>query len=420
MLKVIDRRLSGKNKSLPNRERFLRRYKGQIKEAIADAVRERGIRDLEQAKDVTIPRKDVSEPTFRHGPGGVRRAVHPGNQEYVKGDRIARPDGGGGGRGGNASDSGDGEDDFVFTLSREEFMQYFFEDLELPNLAKTILQALPDSRPQRAGFASEGTPSNIDIARSLKGAIGRRIALAAGPAREVRRLEIELARMRADPADHRTEITALEEELHHLRWRVLRIPYIDPFDLRYINRVRQPQPASQAVMFCIMDVSGSMTEERKDIAKRFFILLYLFLTRNYEKTEVVFIRHHTQADEVGEDEFFRSRETGGTVVSSALKLMTDIVRARFPTEQWNIYAAQASDGDNWNDDSAVSRQLLGEKILPLVRHFAYVQVVDEEQNLWTEYAALEGVHPNFAMRKIARAADIYPVFHELFRKQSHA
>ena len=420
MLKVIDRRLSGKNKSLPNRERFLRRYKGQIKEAIADAVRERGIRDLEQAKDVTIPRKDVSEPTFRHGPGGVRRAVHPGNQEYVKGDRIARPEGGGGGRGGRASDSGEGEDDFVFTLSREEFMQYFFEDLELPNLAKTILQALPDSRPQRAGFASEGTPSNIDIARSLKGAIGRRIALAAGPAREVRRLEIELARMRADPADHRAEITVLEEELHHLRWRVLRIPYIDPFDLRYINRVRQPQPASQAVMFCIMDVSGSMTEERKDIAKRFFILLYLFLTRNYEKTEVVFIRHHTQADEVGEDEFFRSRETGGTVVSSALKLMTDIVRTRFPTEQWNIYAAQASDGDNWNDDSAVSRQLLGEKILPLVRHFAYVQVVDEEQNLWTEYAALEGVHPNFAMRKIARAADIYPVFHELFRKQSHA
>ncbi len=420
MLKVIDRRLSGKNKSLPNRERFLRRYKGQIKEAIADAVRERGIRDLEQAKDVTIPRKDVSEPVFRHGPGGVRRAVHPGNQEYVKGDRIARPDGGGGGRGGSASDSGEGEDDFVFTLSREEFMQYFFEDLELPNLAKTILQALPDSRPQRAGFASEGTPSNIDIARSLKGAIGRRIALAAAPAREVRRLEIELARMRADPADHRVEITALEEELHHLRWRVLRIPYIDPFDLRYINRVRQPQPASQAVMFCIMDVSGSMTEERKDIAKRFFILLYLFLTRNYEKTEVVFIRHHTQADEVGEEEFFRSRETGGTVVSSALRLMTDIVRARFPTEQWNIYAAQASDGDNWNDDSAVSRQLLGEKILPLVRHFAYVQVVDEEQNLWTEYAALEGAHPNFAMRKIARAADIYPVFHELFRKQTHA
>ena len=417
MLKVIDRRLSGKNKSLPNRERFLRRYKAQIKEAVADAVRERGIRDLEQSKSVTIPRKDVSEPSFRHGPGGLRRSVHPGNQEHVRGDRIARPEGGGGGDGGSASDSGEGEDDFVFTLSREEFMQYFFEDLELPNLVKTILQALPDSRPQRAGFTSGGTPTNIDIVRSLKGAIGRRIALAAGPMRELELLEAEMALLRADHDDRTGEIAALQEKIHHLRFRILRIPYLDPFDLRYVNRIRQPQPASQAVMFCIMDVSGSMTEDRKDIAKRFFILLYLFLTRNYEKIEVVFIRHHTQADEVSEDDFFRSRETGGTVVSSALKLMSDIVTERYPTDRWNIYAAQASDGDNWNDDSLISRQLLGEKILPLVRHFAYVQVVGEEQNLWTEYAGLTAAHPNFAMRKIERPADIYPVFHELFRRQ---
>ena len=105
-------------------------------------------------------------------------------------------------------------------------------------------------------------------------------------------------------------------------------------------------------MFCLMDVSGSMDEERKDIAKRFFILLYLFLTRNYERIEVVFIRHHTIAKEVDEDEFFHSRESGGTVVSSALKLMQEIIRERYPLTEWNIYAAQASDGDNWDDDSS--------------------------------------------------------------------
>jgi hypothetical protein len=122
---IIDRRLSGKNKSIGNRERFLRRYKTQIREAVKRAVDARGIRDIERGEDITIPKKDISEPSFGHGPGGVRELVHTGNQEYLKGDRIERPQGGGGkGSGkGQASDSGEGEDDFVFSLSKEEFMQ---------------------------------------------------------------------------------------------------------------------------------------------------------------------------------------------------------------------------------------------------------------------------------------------------------
>jgi len=210
----------------------------------------------------------------------------------------------------------------------------------------------------------------------------------------------------------------LRQEIHHLRARILAIPFIDPFDLRYSNRIKVPKPASQAVMFCIMDVSGSMDEARKDMAKRFFILLYLFLTRAYEKIEVVFIRHHTSATEVDEQDFFHSRESGGTVVSSALHLLKDIIAERYPSNDWNAYVAQASDGDNWDSDSLTCRDLLVNAIMPLVQYYAYIEITDgPPQNLWEEYAQIPAIHPNFAMQKIESPADIYPVFRELFKKQ---
>jgi uncharacterized sporulation protein YeaH/YhbH (DUF444 family) len=171
-------------------------------------------------------------------------------------------------------------------------------------------------------------------------------------------------------------------------------------------------------MFCLLDVSWSMTQSTMDLAKRFFILLYLFLQRNYEHTEVVFIRHHTSAKEVDEEEFFYSRESGGTVVSSALKLMLDIARKRYPTHEWNIYAAQASDGDNWDDDSDTCRDALANEILPLVQYYAYVEISDvEDKRLWREYSKISALHENFAMRRIAGVDDIYPVFRDLFKKR---
>jgi len=418
---IIDRRLSGKNKSIGNRERFLRRYKEQIREAVKRAVDGRGIRDIERSEDVTIPKKDISEPVFHHGPGGTREMVHPGNKEYVRGDRIERPKGGEGGKGkGQASDSGEGEDDFTFTLSKEEFMQVFFEDLALPHLVRTQLAETPEWKSQRAGFTSDGTPTNLHVVRSMRGAIGRRIAIGADARRELRELEEELEALLRDApigdAVSRLKITELEARITELRARVARIPFLDPIDLRFRNRVRVPVPTSKAVMFCLMDVSGSMDEGRKDLAKRFFILLYLFLTRHYDKIDIVFIRHHTQAAEVDEQNFFHATETGGTVVSSALVLMEEIIRARYSPSDWNIYGAQASDGDNWHHDSGRCRELLASRILPLCRYFAYVQVADEEQNLWDEYAALAAENPVFAMRKATAAAHIYPVFRVLFKK----
>ena len=416
-LHIIDRRLSGKNKSVGNRERFLRRYKTQVQDAVRRAVNSRGIRDIENAENITIPRKDISEPLFQHGQGGVRDTVHPGNTEYLRGDRIARPPGGGGGSGGQASDSGEGEDDFTFTLSKEEFLQLFFEDLALPHLLRTQIGDNPEWKSHRAGFTHDGTPNNLSIVRSMRGALGRRIAVGHAPRRELLAKGLEMARLEAAVPRDDAAVAALAAEIEALERRLGRIPYLDPIDLRFRNRVRVPIPSSKAVMFCVMDVSGSMDQARKDLAKRFFILLYLFLTRHYDKIDIVFIRHHTQAQEVDEDGFFHSTETGGTVVSSALVLMHQIIVARYPTAEWNIYGAQASDGDNYNNDSTRCRELLADSLLPLVRYFAYVQVVEEEQTLWTEYQHLEDGHPNFAMRKATATDQIYPVFRNLFRKQ---
>jgi uncharacterized sporulation protein YeaH/YhbH (DUF444 family) len=421
MQQIIDRRLAGKNKSIGNRERFLRRYKEQIKEAVRRSVDGRSIRDVERGEDIHIPKKDLNEPVFGHGQGGVRETVHPGNQDYQRGDRIERPKGGGGSGKGQASDSGEGEDDFVFALSKEEFMQVFFDDLALPNLARTQLAEVPEYKTHRAGYSNDGTPNNLHVVRSMRGALGRRIALGMGPRRDLVMLEEELVECQRlalpDDTVALAYIEALKGRIELLRGRVERIPYLDPIDLRYRSRVKVPVPTAKAVMFCLMDVSGSMDEARKELSKRFFILLYMFLTRHYEKIDLVFIRHHTQASEVDEENFFHARETGGTVVSSALVLMEDIIKARYSPSEWNIYGAQASDGDNWHHDSGRCRELLSDKLLPLVRYFAYVQVAEEEQNLWQEYTQLQAAHKNFAMRKATEPSQIYPVFRDLFKKE---
>jgi uncharacterized sporulation protein YeaH/YhbH (DUF444 family) len=415
---IIDRRLNGRNKSAVNRQRFIRRFKGQIKKAVADAVADRSITDIDNGEKISIPAKDISEPVFHHGPGGAREMVHPGNVDFIAGDRMPRPEGAAGGSGSQASNRGEGTDDFVFEISREEFLNFFFEDLALPNLVKTQLSTLVQYKSVRAGYATDGTPSNINIIRSLRGAHGRRIALSAPYRARLREAEQALEELLRHAGNDDPDVVALKEEIARLKEKILAIPFIDTFDLRYNNRIRQPKPTTQAVMFCLMDVSGSMDQVRKDIAKRFFILLYLFLTRTYERIQVVFIRHHTVAVEVDEDDFFHSRETGGTVVSSALELMYKIIQDRYPTSDWNIYAAQASDGDNWNDDSPACRDLLISRIMPCVQYFAYIEITPEQhQNLWEEYLTVRAAFQNFAMQHIETPADIYPVFRELFKKR---
>lgn len=419
MTQIIDRRLNGKNKSAVNRQRFLRRFREQIRKSVSDAISQRSIKDIDKGETVNIPTRDTNEPVFSHGPGGRREMVQPGNTDFVTGDKVPRPpSGGGSGPGdGQASNSGEGEDDFVFQLSREEFLEFFFEDLALPDLVKTQLATISEHKMVRAGYTTSGVPTNINVIRSMKGALARRMALRAPYHEKLRQVEEEYDELKSLHEEDHPKLLELKEEIYRLRTKINAIPFIDTFDLRYNNRVKEPTPTTRAVMFCLMDVSGSMNEERKDIAKRFFILLYLFLTRTYENIDVVFIRHHTTAKEVDEEEFFYSRETGGTVVSSALEMMHEIIANRYPTSDWNIYAAQASDGDNWEGDSPACRELLVNKIMPCLQYFAYVEITAyEHQSLWREYEKVKEYFGNFAIHDIAGLTSIYPVFRELFKK----
>jgi len=419
MAHLIDRRENAPNKSAVNRARFLRRYKDQIRRAVHDMVSERSITDMDRGGNVSVPRKDISEPVFRHGQGGDREIVHPGNREFIKGDRIPRPEGQGGGGGGNEAGTGESEDEFVFALSREEFLHIFFEDLELPRLERNMLVGIEENKPVRAGYTTSGSPTNLAIVRTMRTSLARRIALGAPLRRELEIANAELEQALADGGPEE-KIAALRDRIDDLKHRLRRVPFLDEFDLRYRNRVNVPEPTARAVMFCLMDVSASMDEAKKDLAKRFFTLLYLFLTRKYEHVDLVFVRHTDNAEEVDEKTFFYDRKSGGTVVLSALQLMSEIVEARYATGGWNIYAAQASDGDAFGADAGKSARFLAERILPLTRYFAYLETPDESgarmSSLWVEYQEIAASPGAFAMRRVTRRDEIYPVFRELFRK----
>ncbi len=417
MTYVIDRRLNQRHKSTVNRQRFLERYRKHVKKAVDEAVNSRSIRDIDKGEKISIPTRDVSEPVFSHGSGGEREQVHPGNREFIKGDQIPRPPGGSGGRGSQASNQGEGEDDFQFQISHDEFLNVMFDGLALPNLVKRHLAGADVFKTVRAGFSQEGNPNQINIVRSLRSAHARRIALVGKDKRRARALQAQLDELNED--EDAETARELKNQLEKAQAKVKSVPWLDTFDLKYNLHVKYPVPRSKAVMFCLMDVSGSMNQATKDMAKRFFILLYLFLKRNYDRTEVVFIRHHTSAKEVDEEEFFYSRETGGTIVSSALYKMQEVIEDRYPVDQWNIYGAQASDGDNWNDDSGTCYELMCEKIMPLVQHYSYVEITQRDhQALWAAYEQVRERFPeHFALQQIVEARDIYPVFRELFQRK---
>lgn len=418
---IIDRRLNSKKKSTVNRQRFLRRYRHHIKRAVSDAVDKRSIMDMDKGEKISIPTKDLNEPVFQHGKGGKNNRVLPGNDQFSRGDRIPRPQQGegGGGAGPGASDSGEGIDEFVFQISQEEFLNFMFEDLELPNLVKRQLSGVEEFEMRRAGISNEGSPGKINIVRSLRSANSRRIALTRKKRKMLKAMEEELETLEDSPVNHE-KIYSLKNECENLRKKIKRVPWLDDFDLKYNLHVKHPIPHSRAVMFCLMDVSGSMDQATKDIAKRFFLLLYLFLQRNYEHTEIVFIRHHTSAKEVDEQEFFYSRETGGTIVSSALKLMNEVLQDRYSPSEWNIYGAQASDGDNWNDDSTICQKILSESLLPKLQYFSYIEITSRNhQALWQSYEqVLRDFPESFAMKQLQDARDIYPVFRQLFHKKA--
>ncbi len=422
---IIDRRSNPHGKNTENRRRVLVRARESMLRATREAVTSGKLRDVGHDEAVSVPADQLHEPSFHTTfTGGARNVVLTGNRQFSKGDRIKRPEGGGEGDGGSgeAGEGGGGQDEFRFILTRDEFLDLFFEDLELPDLVKREIATSDTTAPQRSGIASDGAPSQLDLGRTMRYSMARRIGLKRPKSDEVRALEAAIADAEANGAD----VGGLREELVRVNRRLARVPWIDPVDLRFRRFAPVPKPNARAVMFCLMDVSGSMTEQMKDLAKRFFLLLHVFLERRYKRVDIVFVRHTEQAEEVDENRFFTDPRTGGTIVSSALLEFGKIQQARYPADQWNIYVAQASDGDNFSGDTARASGILEGEILPIVQYYAYIEisgsgaVIRGESDLWRGYAKVAAGARNLAMRQVSDRRDIFPVFRDLFSRRDKA
>lgn len=452
---IIDRTANPKGKSIPNTQRFLNRVRNQIKASIADIIKKASLDEVVGGADnkIRVSGGALHEPSFHIDTSNSDwTSVLTGNKKqeneafyyapqanipslrswvlnYIEKDKIPKPYEGEGGNGSGGSSSGSGIDDFIFNLDRKEWDEYLWDELELPNQddTKSIL-SIPTWK--KNGFQHDGAPSNLALTRTVKNSYARRIAFHRPKDEELQELLAQV-----DKAETPQELARLMDLVEEMQRRMTVIPWIDPIDLRYHDYRKEMRPKFNAAMFCLMDVSGSMSEEMKDLAKRFYIFLYSFLKTKYEKVEVIFIRHTHEAKECDEQTFFYDPETGGTVVSSALELMANIIKERFPLCDWNIYGAQCSDGDNYSSDNELVKNLMHSYLLSTVQHFVYVEVgrgnmmmwgsvAPHKSQLWATYETIKESHGNiFDMTKIRNKGDVYPAMISLYSKhkdKSHA
>lgn len=438
----IDRRKAGRGKSSPNRQKLIRRIKSFIKNSQPNNIGAGGVAgsSAKSSSPVKVAGQALDEPWFAYSREGEHSIVIIGNDEYDRGDEIHLPeeDEGSGGAGPGES----GEDEFIVNVARDEFLDLFYEDCELPNLTNEKFTERLDNKFQQSGFSTTGNPSQLSIIRSYKQMIGRRRALSTPYRKELEELELELKSIYDElnssaPEDmliqkHSSRIDEIEARILVLHRKIAAIEGFDKTDLRFRKKEAKPLKTVDAVLIMVMDISGSMDENKKTIARRWFALLYAFIKRRYNNTELLFIAHTDEAFEMSESDFFSTRVNGGTSVSPALKMINQIIKERYDPNQTNIYISHASDGDNWeNDNSLVIDEMVGEgNLLKKVQYFSYVEVGKvinstwhsivsgrDDTSLWKAYVASRDRSPkNMSLAIIESADDCYSVFKKVFRK----
>jgi uncharacterized sporulation protein YeaH/YhbH (DUF444 family) len=437
---LIDRRKAGKGKSAPNRQKLIKRIKSYIKQAVPQNVGQGGVggQNANMNSPIKVAGNALEEPWFAYARGGLRTHVIIGNTEYDRGDEIDFPEddaqGSAGGNGGN------GEDDFIVNVARDEFLDLFFEDCELPNLTNEKYTEKLDNTQQPAGFSTNGTPAQLSIIRTFKQSLGRRKALM-GPYQEEKiALEAELSHLKelwpaviqdGKVLEAELRIAEIEVRLEELAGKFIYLDNFDKSDLRYRKKEAKPLKTVDAVLIMLMDVSGSMDENRKTIGRRWFALMYAFIKRRYANTELVFIAHTTEPFEMNEDDFFSTRMNGGTMVSPALKMVNNIIKERYNPNETNIYVSHASDGDNWGSDGdAVVAEMGGPGyLMNKLQMFSYVEVGKRysyagspsgDTDLWNAYelAQMNVDKSKLQLTIIETADDCYPIFKKVFKKVS--
>lgn len=437
----VDRRKTGRGKSLPNRQRLLRRMQDAIRQAKPQDIDAGGVKGMAnngggQVNPVKVTRNSLHEPTFHYASGtGDHNIVLIGNDQWERGDEFPVGGGGGGKGRGNGAGQGqeDGEDDFIINISRDEFFNVFFEDCELPDLQDTHEKELPELMPKHAGFQKEGNPAQLNVIRSYKNALPRRRALTAESREELEQLEAEYTELVDELPDAEScrasrineRMAEIELRLTELRSKIKGVPFFEKLDLRYTKKEKVLVKSADAVFIMIMDISGSMDEDKKRMSRKFFSLQYAFIKRKYPNTDLVFIAHTETPYEMTEEEFFTTRISGGTTVSPAYTMAHDIIKARYDANNTNIYLSQASDGDNFESDNTnVITELEDNGLLSKLRYMSYAQVGTPwggggyGQNLWTPIQAVSQSSNKLAMVKIANDGEVFEAFHKIYKKKS--
>jgi len=442
----VDRRKTGRGKSLPNREKLLKRIKDSIKAAKPEDIDAGGVKGnqtatKQMANPVKVARDALAEPTFRYASGtGEHEVVLPGNDRWLKGDEFPL-DGDGDGSGGSSAGSGpgeDGEDDFVINISKQEFYDVFFEDCELPDLEQTAEKELPEAVSKPAGFQKEGTPGQLSVIRSYRNSIGRRRALTFDDRVELEELEAEYKALLVDLATSNPEQTeviqvrmaAIEERIGEIKKRINSMPLFEKVDQRYRKTEKVMVKSADAVLMMAMDVSGSMDEERKRLGRKFFAMQYAFIKRKYPNTDLVFIWHTDHAEECDEETFFTTRMNGGTIISPAIALAHSIVKERYDASQTNIYFSYAGDGDNYHtDNKEVMAEFEDRGFLSKLRHAVYIQVGHEmgsswggmqsgQAQFWTSMQSVANTSKKMHLVKLKDESEVFAAFKKVYAKKA--
>lgn len=435
----VDRRKTGRGKSLPNRQRLLRRIQDAIRESKPTDIDSGGVKSMGgatsgSANPVKVTRKSLHEPSFHYASGsGKREIVLIGNDDWERGDEfpLAGDDDAAATGGGPGEDS---EDDFIVNVSRDEFFNVFFEDCALPDLQETHAKDLPQAVSKPAGFKKDGNPGSLSLIRSFKNAMPRKGAMTRTMREELKVLEArrdELMSPDFVSSSHdewEEDLKTTLARIQHLKSKISNVPVFEKVDLRYRKREKVLVKAADAVFVMIMDISGSMDENKKRIARKFFSLQYAFIKRKYPQTDLVFIAHTDQAEEMTEEDFFSTRKSGGTIVSPAYTLAHQIIQTRYDAQKSNIYLSQASDGDNWDfDNSEIIPELEQSGLLSKLRHMSYAQVGESFTSGYggtgTLWKVLESISNAFTVRKLSMVKidndeEVFDAFQKIYKKHT--
>lgn len=416
---IIDRRQDNKYNGDASRKQFIDRFRGHLKKRVDDLVKDAKIKDLvgKDKQKVKVPEDMTSIPSWGYASGtGDHGFVRSGNDKYETGD-VFHVRKRGGSMGGGAGNGGDQKDDFEFLLSQQEFLDLYFENLELPNFIKKGMKKIYHQVRQRAGFCKRNIPVHLDVRKTFLEKTKRKIIWTGLREERLAQLEVKLLTL---PEGKERDMCL--HEIEQLKKR--KGSYLRETDLRFRKFTLKKKPINHAVVFCVMDVSGSLQEREKSIAKHFYVLFCMFLNKLYESLEIRFIRHHHEARLVDEEEFFHGRDSGGTTISTAFTLVNDIIDNEYDVAHTNIYVAYAGDGENNPEDNKIVFNLLRNTLIPKLQFFAYLQVMPEYNmmrlslaNFHNQVKRFKELYPEKVGSTFASdQSQVYRVFQDLFKK----